>query len=146
MGSFALFPRRAYNPSMRRVLAIGCCALWLGFGSLAGLAHVHHSYDHHDDSRGFHLDHSHLAHAEDHDHGDLHLTPDHHVNHHGENVAYLSDGAIRAAHGARLLPALVPAAPTVESTASSAEALTGRPCKPREPPERFLPDLRAPPA
>jgi len=130
---------------MRRVLAIGCCALWLGFGFLAGMAHIHHSDDHHDWLGELHLDHNHLAHAADHDHGQTPGIDTEEADHHGHNVAYLNESAVRVVQSSPVLTALIQAAPIVESPFSRAEISTPRPGKPREPPEKLLPPLRAPP-
>ena len=62
---------------MRRTIALGCSALYLVFGFMAGLAHVHESADHHQNSRGLHLDHGHLNDSGDHDF--------HHDQHHGHS-------------------------------------------------------------
>jgi hypothetical protein len=137
--------------NMRRVLAIVCCAIWLGYGSLAGIAHIHHAAGDHHVSMGLHLDHTHIDHATDpgHDHGHLLLTDElcpEQADHHGHGIAYMSDGAVWLPHGAKLLPALLPAAPMVESVPTWIASITARPDNPRDPPDRLLPLLRAPPA
>src|SRR5687767_13285203 len=54
---------------MRRMVATACCLLWLCYGSLSGLAHIH--ADHAPDQmHGLGLDHAHDSHeqATGHDH------------------------------------------------------------------------------
>jgi ABC-type Zn2+ transport system substrate-binding protein/surface adhesin len=130
---------------MRRLLVLGCCALYLSFGSMAGLAHVHESADHHDGSRGIHLDHGHLSDSSDHEHENDHDRR--HTDHHDGDAVYLEATAARSLDSSvRPMTEIVSLDAWVDppsSTSNCDEAVTSQP---RDPPRKFLPRLRAPPA
>ena len=76
---------------MRRILALGCCALYSLFGSVAGLAHVHESDDYHEASLELPLDHGHLSEPGDHD-------PRHEHHHDQPHFIAFDDEAQRQDH------------------------------------------------
>jgi len=137
---------------------MGCCALYLGFGFVAGMDHVHESAGHHEESRGLHLDHGHLSSSGDHDHqhhdrthgGTDERAPGfdaRHASHHDDDAVYLNATATRSVDpGARLAPAIVSAGTVVDPPSSRFgrdEAMSG---SPRDPPRKIPPRLRGPPA
>jgi len=139
---------------MRRILALGCCALYLVFGFVAGAAHLHESADHHAESRGLHLDHSHLGSA-DHDHHLGHGSSDdddvrfdsRHVGHHGEgDVLYLTATALRSLDSNRLMPAIVSVGVTIDPSSATSDHDEALPGPPRDPPRKNPTRPRAPPA
>jgi len=140
---------------------LGCCALYLLFGSVAGLAHVHESADHHQESRGLHLDHGHLDDPDGHDrhHGHHHYhatesarepatrTAGGRVEHHDNDALYLNAAANRSVLPKIFqMPAVVSAREVVDpppQVFDRGDSTTGQP---RDPPRKTLPRLRAPPA
>jgi hypothetical protein len=139
---------------MRRIFVTGLCALYLAFGSVAGLAHVHEAAGHHEESRGVHLDHAHVDHHVDHHHADSRTgrddagvqTDSQHVDHHIGDAVYLSQSAIRSLPNVRVLPTIVSDGPAIESPSLVSEFEGDRPGRPRDPPGKIPPRLRAPPA
>jgi len=134
---------------LRGILALGCCALHLAFGFTAGLAHVHGAADHHEQSRGLHLDHAHLTgDPGEHRHDaprDLEVDT-RHVDHHEGDAVYLNATAASVLASARVLPAVLPALPAVDRPLGTPEIRMARPSRPRDPPPKIPPRLRAPPA
>ena len=129
---------------MRKILAMGCCALYLAFGAVAGLAHVHESADHHEESRGPHLDHDNEREfAAMADEGvDLR-----HDGHHDCDAADLNATVARSGESiVRTLPAIVPVGDVIDppSPASNRDDVVKG--SPRDPPRETPPRLRAPPA
>jgi ABC-type Zn2+ transport system substrate-binding protein/surface adhesin len=127
---------------MRKLLVLGCCALYLSFGSMAGVAHVHESADHHDGARGIHLDHGHLSDSSDHDHDDHHR----HTDHHDDDAVYLEATAARPLDSSvRLMPAVVSVDAWVDPPSRPSNCDEAVTSQPRDPPRKFPPRLRAPP-
>ena len=125
---------------MRKILALGCCALYLAFGIVAGAAHWHESADHHAESRGLHLDHAHLGDTDDHEH------PGHPSPHDGD-VLYLSATALRSLDSSvRLMPATVSVGATIDPPAAMSERDEAAPGQQRDPPQENRIRPRAPPA
>lgn len=142
---------------MRRLLALSCCALYLAFGSIAGVAHVHRAADHHDEMRGLHVDHAHLGHAT------RHVSDEHHqrarskpsesrveglhVAHHDDDALQLRVTARRLSDpGLRVIPATVVATATVDAP-SFVSLRRGESSDPLRGPPRECPvPARAPPA
>ena len=139
---------------MRRIFVGGVCALYLAFGSVAGLAHVHGTAGHHDESRGLHLDHAHVEHHGDRHHDGSRKDRDdagaqidsRHVEHHASDTVYLGQTAVRSLPNLRVLPAVVSVGPTIDSPVLASETESVRPGRPRDPPGKIPPRLRAPPA
>jgi hypothetical protein len=142
---------------MRRLVALGCCALYLAFGATADLAHVHQSADHHEESRGVHRDHRHLSAPVDHHHHGHHEHGDveqgelpigaRHAAHHEGDVVYLTATAVRSQQSiARTMPAIVSTGTAIEPSlpVTSREGVPAT--QPRDPPRKIPPRLRAPPA
>jgi hypothetical protein len=144
---------------MRRVLAVGCCALYLSFGFVAGLAHVHESADHHDEPRGLHLDHGHLGesadqrrhheHTHDHAHGGDRpaRTTARHADHHDGDAVYLSAAAARVLDSSvRPMPASVYVGTVTDPPLPVSKRNDVVTARPRDRPTKTPPRLRAPPA
>jgi len=132
---------------MRRILALGCCVLYLVFGFVAGAAHLHESADHHAESRGLHLDHAHVGHATGHEHGSSAHFDARHVAHHDGDVLYLSATALRSLDGnTRLMPATVAVGATVDPPTATSDHDATRPGHSRAPPRSSRTRPRAPPA
>jgi len=139
---------------MRRILITGLCALYWAFGSVAGVAHVHGAAGHREEARGLHLDHAHLAHHGDHERDDSLTGRDDadaradslHIAHHSGDAVYLSQSAMRLFPIVRVLPAIVPVGPAIECPLLVSGTAGVRSNQPRDPPEKILPRLRAPPA
>ena len=135
---------------MRRILTLGLCALYLAFGSVAGLAHMHGAAGHHERSRGLHVDHAHLDHADDHEH------PGHdednagvaspHADHNKDDAVDVDAAAARWLPNVRVLPAIASVGPAIDRPSLMRETWGDRPGQPRDPPKKFPPRLRAPPA
>jgi hypothetical protein len=126
---------------MRGIFVLGCCALYVAFGFVAGAAHLHESADHHAELRGLHLDHVHLGAGHEQERHLEHEPP------HDGDVLYLSATALRSLDAnVRLMPATIAFGATIDppSTMSDRDdALAGRP---RDPPPRIRTRPRAPPA
>jgi hypothetical protein len=138
---------------MRGILALGSCALCLAFGFVAGVAHVHESADHHENSRGLHLDHTHLDHPSDHDHvhGSHGKDQDgldvRHPDHHEGDAVYLNGTATRSFEpGPRPVNAIVSVGAVAESPSMTSDRHTAVTAQPRDPPHKIPPRLRGPPA
>ena len=137
---------------MRRILTLGLCALYLAFGSVAGLAHVHGPSGHHEESRGLHVDHAHLKHADDHAHehtgdGDGGALLAHgHVDHHDGDAAEVSASAVRWHPNVRSLPAIVSVGSVIDRPSLTRKTAGEGPSHPWKPPRKIPPRLRAPPA
>jgi hypothetical protein len=142
---------------MRRTLALGCGALYLVFGFMAGLAHVHESADHHQEYRGLHVDHGHLNDSGDHDHHHGHsreAASGHeeqiharHADHHDGDAIHLNTTAsLTLDSNARVMPAIVSASTVIDPPSSSSELDETFSRQPRYPPRKIPPRLRAPPA
>jgi hypothetical protein len=130
---------------MRRILALGCCALYLAFGFVAGAAHLHGSTDHHEETRGLHLDHVHLGDSDDRGHD--HQRRLGHESTHDEDVLYLSATALRSIDSSlRLMPATVSVAATIEPPGAMSDRDEAILRQPRDPPRKNRPRPRAPPA
>jgi hypothetical protein len=142
---------------MRRLLALGCCAVYLVFGFVAGAAHVHESADHHEDMRGLHLDHAHLGEAADHEpaghhepvsseNGDVRVDALH-VRHHDGDALYLTATALRSLDsGLRVLPATVSVGATIDPPGLISVRSDELPDQLTGPPRNGPTRLRAPPA
>lgn len=142
---------------MQRLLAIGCCALYVGFGFVADLAHVHEAADHHAEMRGLHFDHAHLGAASDHDSAGHHAPPSserrgaptdaRHVGHHDADVLYLAVAANRALDaGLHAMPALVSSHGTTDPPAAGSARNDEPADRLRGPPRKGRTRPRAPPA
>jgi hypothetical protein len=151
---------------MRRLIATTCCLLTLAFGFVADAAHVHPSSDHHHESRGLHLDHTHPGGAADgdryhgHAHGHAHEHAHEqnptsggagldarHVDHHDGDAVYVSANVVRPPESpARPLPAVVSMVPFVERPTLALTTLDVGGGVPRAPPREAPPRLRGPPA
>ncbi len=141
---------------MRRILAVGCCALILTFGFVAGTAHMHESADHHEDSRGVHLDHIHVDDLDDHGHG--YASSDEgdeeqvrfgvrHDAHHEGDVVYLDAAAVRPLGSRlRLIPATVSAGVSIDPHLVVTQRDEAIPDQPGDPPLTSRLRPRAPPA
>ena len=113
---------------MRRLLVLGCCALYLSFGSMAGLAHVHASADHHD-------------HDHDPGHGPRH------TDHHDGDAVYLEATAARSLdRSVRPMAAIVSVDAWADPPLGASNCVEAVTSQPRDPPQKFPPRLRAPPA
>lgn len=135
---------------------MGCCALSLTFGLMAGVAHVHESADHHTASAGVHLDHIHVD--EPGDHGHDHGTRDEHdpgpfgidilrAAHHEADVVYLEATAVRPAGSSlRLISATVSAGETVDPDLAVTPHADGVERPLRDPLPKIRSRPRAPPA
>jgi len=133
---------------MRRLLALGCCAVYLAFGFVAGAAHLHEAADHHQEMRGLHLDHSHLGEA-------LHVPHENgnagdetrHVGHHDGDAFYLTVTALRSFDsGLRMMPATVSVGATIDPPSLISIRRDERSDQLRGPPRRGPTSPRAPPA
>jgi hypothetical protein len=120
---------------------------------MAGAAHLHESADHHEESRGLHLDHTHLSDSADHGHGhdsphDGHARLDgRHVGHHGGDVLYLSATTLRLLDSSlRSLPAAVSVGATIDPPSAIEDRVAAMPGRPRDPPPQDRTRPRAPPA
>jgi hypothetical protein len=141
---------------MRRILTLGCCALLLTFGFIAGAAHVHESADYHEDSRGVHLDHVHLNDLGDHGHGydgsdegDVGQARigEKHDAHHDGDVVYLDAAAVRSlGSSVRLTPASDSTGVVIVPPLVVAHCEQAMPGQQRDPPRRSRIRPRAPPA
>ena len=140
---------------MRRFLALGCCAVYLAFGFVAGAAHVHESADHHEETRGLHLDHvhlggshkqeSHLGHGSSED-GDARIDA-RQVGHHDGDALYLTATALRSFDSSlRLMPATVSVGATVDPHSASSDRDETMPDQMRGPPRKGPTRPRPPPA
>jgi hypothetical protein len=128
---------------MRRILALGCCALYLAFGFVAGAAHLHESADHHAESRGLHLDHTHVGNSADHQ---QEPRIENESSHDGD-VVYLSAPALRSIDsGVRLMPATVAVGATIDPPSTISDWDQEMPRRPRDPPRTTRIRPRAPPA
>jgi hypothetical protein len=128
---------------MRRLLALGCCALYLAFGFVAGAAHLHESADRHAESRGLHLDHTHSGHSADHE-KERKLGNE---SRHDGDVLYLCAIAIRSIDSSlRLMPATVSVAATIDPPGPMSDRHEAILRQPRDPPRKNRPRPRAPPA
>jgi len=128
---------------MRRVLVLGCCALYLAFGFVAGAAHLHEAADHHAELRGLHLDHTHLGGAAGHEQ-ERQLE---HESPHDGDVLYLSATAVRSLDAnVRLMPAMVAVGTTIDPPSTMSDRHEALPSQPRDPPPRIRTRPRAPPA
>ncbi|MCP3978497.1 MAG: hypothetical protein GY716_04065 [bacterium] len=134
---------------MRRFLVLGGCALYLVFGSLAGLSHVHAAAEHHDPTQTLHLDHAHFGDAAHHDrhHPHPHGTapePACHVDHHTDTTISLGAIGVLAQAGPRV-PAMTVRIALVEPTPTTRlEARDASP-PPESPARRSPTPSRAPP-
>jgi hypothetical protein len=137
---------------MRGILALACCALSIAMGPVLGVAHIHSSAVDHDASRGLHLDHAHPTDPVDHHHHQHHhpsteaaaagLDSSHH---HGDAVSLHA----RAVCGTPPVPAglaIVSVQPTIDPPAAMPALVRESQTRPRDPPRRDGPPLRAPPA
>jgi hypothetical protein len=146
---------------MRKILAVGCGALHLAFGFLAGHAHVHRSADPHGESRGLHLDHGHVSDGHDgdrrHDHhheggsgGAAHdegRFQGRHADHHGGDAVYLSETPVRSVDwSGRTMPAIASVGALIDPPSSASDRNDTAMGKPRDPPRGAPSRLRAPPA
>jgi hypothetical protein len=125
---------------MRRILALGICALYLTFGFVVGAGHMHASVDHHEASHGLRLDHAHLGDPSHHEH-------ERPAGHDDGDARYLSATAVRPLDSSlRMTPAVVSVGVTIDPPAAVSnhvEAISGQP---RDPPRKRRPRPRAPPA
>lgn len=133
---------------MRRIAAVACCMLWLAYGNLSRLAHIHATSTP-DQLHGLGLDHAHDSHGhepieDDHSHelGWAVGTP----GAHHDGPVYMTPNAVRP--DAKLI--VVPVDPAGEAlmapqAPSETEPLDGDQ-QPRDPPSKRPPGLRAPPA
>ena len=142
---------------MRKILTLGCCALCLTFGFVAEALHVHESADHHEESRGLHVDHMHLGDSSEHslEHQQGNESPRHDdsrlgvVNdgHHDGDALYVSGPAIRSfASSLRLMPATVSVGFATEPPSAMSDSDQAMPGQPRDPPRKSRLRPRAPPA
>lgn len=142
---------------MRRLLALGSCAAYVAFGFVAGGAHVHRAADHHEEMRGLHLDHAHLAEGSGHEAVDNHepSAPDGgearldaaHIGHHEGDALYLTVTAQRSFDpGLRVLPAMVVVGATIDAPRLPSVRLDELPDQLRGPPRNGPTPPRAPPA
>jgi hypothetical protein len=146
---------------MRRVLSVSCCALYLAFGLVAGLAHQHASADHHAALQGLHLDHDHLGesrHREHHhDHHPGSGDPDavdrlaspaaRYVDHHDGDAVSLSATAARSVDpSVRPVPAIVSPGVVIDPPPAASDRAAILAGQPRDPPREDPPRPRAPPA
>lgn len=135
---------------MRRILTLGLCALYLAFGTVAGVAHLHGAAGHDERSWGLHVDHTHIDHADDHDvphhDDDGTVVDDRHADHHNDDVVGVDAAAVRWLPNVRVLPAIAYVGPTFDSPGFERKTWGERPDQPRDPPKKFPPRLRAPPA
>lgn len=142
---------------MRKILVLGCCAVYLTFGFVAGAAHVHESADHHEEMRGLHLDHAHLDDSADHrreghvghgwpEGGDRRIDA-RHVGHHDGDALYLTAKALRSLDsGLRVMPVTVSVGATIDPPTGSSDRTDELPNQLRGPPRKGPTRLRAPPA
>lgn len=132
---------------MRRLLAFGCCAVYLVFGFVAGVAHVHESAGHPEDTHGLHVDHAHLDSAVDHG-------P---AGHHEPASPENGDGRVDSLHltamalrsfdtSQRVLPATLSVGGTIEPPGRVSVRGEDLPQQRGEPPRSGPTRLRAPPA
>lgn len=153
---------------MRRPFAAGCCALYLVFGFVSGLGHVHAESHERHQSRGLHLDHHHLGDRGAHHHGDaapgeVHGSrsgspagpsgepePDRgarSADHPGADALKLGADAVRsAAPMPRTTPALVTVTIPLPERGPSERCEEATSPIPRAPPKKAPARLRAPPA
>ena len=132
---------------MRRLVALGCCFVYLTFGFMAGAAHVHEAADHHEEMRGLHLDHDHLGETSGapSDEGEAGFDA-RHVGHHEGDVLYLTVTAQRSLDsGLQLVPAMIALGATIEPAVFVSTRRDG-PDRLRGPPKLGLTPSRAPPA
>ena len=130
---------------MKKFLALGCCAVYLAFGSVAGAAHVHEASDHHDEMRGLHIDHAHVDVASGHEHAPSDDAD--HIEHHEGDALYLTVTAQRSIDpGPRVLPAMSVVCATIDTAMPVSKRRTGEPDPPRGPPGKGPTPPRAPPA
>ena len=137
------------SPEMRKAVAIACCALYATFGSMGGLAHVHDSADHHEESRGLHLDHAHFGNSGAHGHSDHQHSATfdfRHVEHHEGDAVSLTTDAANPGQNTRVAPAIAAARRAIEEPSRSSTTVAQRPNSPRGPPNGNPPRLRGPPA
>ena len=132
---------------MRRILAVGCCALILTFGFVAGTAHMHESADHHEDSRGVHLDHIHGYDSSDEGDEEQVRFGVRHDAHHEGDVVYLDAAAVRPLGSRlRLIPATVSAGVAIDPHLVVTQRDEAMPDQPGDPPLTSRLRPRAPPA
>ena len=128
---------------MRKILALGCCALYLAFGVVAGMAHVHESADHHEESRGLHLDHDHAHEAASDQTLRIAAAT---VQHHGGDAFYLNATATQSVDpGSRETPAIVSDGSALGPPALVPDRVESGSGPPRDPPCKTPPRLRGPP-
>jgi len=140
---------------------VGCCALYLAFGFVAGMAHVHESADHHEEPRGLHLDHGHLGESKGHDHHHEHphdrthgVAGDHaariagrHADHHEGDAVYLNATAARSFDSSvHPTPEIVHVGAVIDPSSPASPRDDAVTTQPRDPPRKNPPRLRAPPA
>jgi hypothetical protein len=142
---------------MRRLLALGCCAVYLVFGLVAGAAHVHESADHHEESGGLHLDHTHLGEDAGHEPAGHHepVSPENgdprvdarQVGQHDGDVIYLTATALRSLDsGLRVMPATVSVDAAIDPPGWISARSDELPDQLRGPPRYGPTRPRAPPA
>jgi len=141
---------------MRRFLALSCCAAYLAFGLVAGVAHQHQSADHHAQSRGLHVDHAHMGHSAEHGRQHRHQHPSPHdggarsevghVEHHEGDALYVNAPVMRSLDSTVLLvPATAASTAVVDPPDIMRIHRQAPPRQPKDPPRKRPTRRRAPP-